>query len=55
MGTIQILTKTYCCVKSNDHQNFNEDLSDDDKNDNNDDKQILERCESFLTTIPENN
>jgi hypothetical protein len=54
MGTIQVISKTYCCVDNKDRNIFNEDLdedSDDDEDDNGDDKQVIEKINSFDTDI----
>ena len=54
MGTIQVISKTYCCVNSNDTNMFNEDLdeeSDDDEDKNEDNKQVIEKINSFDTDI----
>ncbi len=54
MGTIQVISKTYCCVDHKDKNVFNEDLdeeSDDDEEDNEDDKQVIDKIESFNTDI----
>ena len=52
--TLQIINKTYRCVNSNDTNMFNEDLdeeSDDDDDKNEDNKQVIEKINSFDTDI----
>ena len=43
MGTIQVISKTYCCVDNEDKNVFNEDLESESEDDNEDDKQVIEK------------
>ncbi len=51
MGTIQVISKTYCCNQEKDRNIFNEDLESESEDDNEDDKQVIEKIESFNTDI----
>jgi hypothetical protein len=51
MGTIQVISKTYCCVDNKDRNVFNEDLESESEEDNEDDKQVIEKINSFDTDI----
>ena len=51
MGTIQVISKTYCCVDNKDRNVFNEDLESESEEDNEDDTQVIEKINSFDTDI----
>ena len=48
-STIQILTKTNCCVKLYENETFDEDIKDESDDENNDDHKLMQKIESFLT------
>ena len=48
--TLQIVSKTYCCIEHKDKNIFNEDL-DEDSVDNEDDKQVIKSFNSFDTDM----
>ena len=47
--TLQIQTKTNCCVQIKDTDNYNEDISDDEKNNDTNDDKIINKIDSFMT------
>ena len=51
--TLQIMTKTNCCVEGKDKNVYNEDLNEDESEDGNidDNKLIIETINSFTTDI----
>jgi hypothetical protein len=51
--TLQILTKTYCCNDNKDNNVYNEDLESDNSNkdDDEEDKQLIQKIQSFTTDI----
>ena len=49
--TLQIMTKTNCCVEGKDKNVYNEDLESETEDGNIDDKQIIDKINSFHTGI----
>ena len=49
--TLQVMTKTNCCVENKDKNVYNEDLESETEDGNRDDKQIIDKINSFHTDI----